>query len=280
MKKNTQCKTITREELVEVLKPYPEYEVSQHQLNVVYPNKYIITGVDDRITVYTKKDAHPTPIYEQIDTPPEGTEVYPDTLTFLKALIEHVEYTRFNHFDYRVPISTMTTLLEFALAIKDDFLSEFNGSCNSANLFSVMGRPYSGYMPLQDGGYEITEQYFHSLQDPSFHLTKKQTAWGSREADKIIEGYQEEYQIPEDIGIDYDSPEFQDWESAWCEDFQCQLTVKVFVLSDTTPEIGLEVFITYGNDVEEILIDRLISPSELNTSYIEQLKIEINLLNC
>jgi len=151
MKKNTQCKTITREELVEVLKPYPEYEVSQHQLNVVYPNKYIVTGVDDRITVYTKKDDRPTPIYEQTDTPPEATEVY---------------------------------------------------------------------------------------------------------------------------------PEFQDWGSRLCEDFQCQLTVKVFVLSDTTPEIGLEVFITYGNDVEEILIDRLISPSELNTSYIEQLKIEINLLNC
>ena len=286
MKNNVQCKTITREVLVAALKPFHEYEVSRLQLNAILPDCYTVTGVDDKIVIYTKKGERPTFIYEQTDTPPKDTEIFTDEQAFLKALIDHIENERFNHFDLTVPVSTRDTLLDFALALKDDFIGEFTESANCKSISSVMGRDYDDYIPPHDGGYEITEQYLHSLQDSSFHFTKNQTAWGSREADEIAAKYRSEHEIPEDHDIDYDSSEWQEWEDAWCEDFRCQLTVKVTVLSDNATEICVEVFVTYGYGIDEVLVDKLIPLAELtNTTdsteysmddHVRLLKIEVD----
>jgi hypothetical protein len=279
MKNLTQCKTITRDELVTALKPYPEYGVSQLQLNTVLPDYYIITGVDDRLVIYTKKGERPTFSYEQTDTPPEGTEEFEDKYTFLTYLIYHIENKRFNHFNHRTEKTTMDIVLSFALAIKDDFISEFRESALCQSISSLMGRAYDGYIPLQDGGYGITEHHTYSLGDSSYHFTKNQTDWGSREADRIAAEYRIEHEIPEDHGIDFDCSEFQEWEEAWCEDFRCQLIVNVTVPSDSTTEVDIEVLVTYGSDCEETLVDKRVHLGELTeegiATCIKQLKTEV-----
>ena len=283
-----QCKPIARAELIEALKPFPEYVVSDLQLNVILPNKCIVSGVDDVITVYTKacdKQGRGRSPYKQTDIPPEGTEVFPDKKTFLKALITHIKDERFNHFNLSVPEKVKNTLLAFSLAIREGLISDFRESANCADISSLMGRDAYSYTSLHDGGYMITDLYLHSLQDSTFHFTKTQTEWGSKEVNKMVESFKVHYDIPEEVDIDYDSPEFEEWESDWENDFHCQLTVKVTVPSDSTDEVEVVIIITYGYEIDEVLVEKLIPLSELaNTDdltmysmedHVRLLKIEI-----
>src|SRR5574343_1855036 len=112
MKKDMQCKTITRKAIVEAVSPFPEYEVSQLHLNIILPNYYRVSGIGDCIDVFTvasperedpttrefycrnyndlqkregtenanafyKYGRGKSP-YKQTDIPPEGTEVFED----------------------------------------------------------------------------------------------------------------------------------------------------------------------------------------------------------
>lgn len=124
------------------------------------------------------------------------------------------------HFADSVPQAVRDKLLMLATAVKDGFIGEQGEAYGSTTLDAIYGQAYSGYIPLQLGGYEVSELYRNDT-DSSYHFTKEQTDFNNKQSEDCYEAFARDNGLENDFTIDCMSPEMQDafydYENEWFE---------------------------------------------------------------
>jgi hypothetical protein len=89
--------------------------------------------------------------------------------------------------------------------VLDDFISDFKDSTGCASLEELSGIPKSGWIPLQQGGFVITELYNNGI-DPSYHFNDAHSRFNDKKYEDFIEQYMKNNELDE---IDYNDDNFQ-----------------------------------------------------------------------
>jgi hypothetical protein len=141
------------------------------------------------------------------------------------------------HFNSKVSAELQAKLKEFADEAKDDFISEFADSEACSKVEELSGIAESGWIPLQLGGFIVSEYYRNDL-DASYHFTKEQGEFNQSLYDVELERYKKFNDVEE---IDYDDSEFQEWELDLFDPSYLRLTAFV----DNDGMVKLELTINY-----------------------------------
>lgn len=112
------------------------------------------------------------------------------------------------HFNSAVSTELQSKLKDFSEAALSDFISEFADSEACSKVEELSGIAESGWIPLQLGGFIVSEYYRNDL-DASYHFTKEQGEFNQSFYDIELERYKQFNDVEE---IDYDSSDFQEWE--------------------------------------------------------------------
>jgi hypothetical protein len=140
-----------------------------------------------------------------------------------------------SHFNPTVSLEVQTKLKEFADMVSDNFISEFRECFGCMNISTIDGIESSGYIPLQKGGFNISEFYRNGI-DPTFLFTKKQKAFNDKLYDDFITEYKRENSLDE---IDYDDNEYQRCE---CDLFESSLLeFRIWIDNDDMVQIYISV---------------------------------------
>lgn len=128
-----------------------------------------------------------------------------------------------NHFAPGVPEKTRRKLLEIAESVKENIMVTmgWKESFGSARIDEISGNPLPGFIPLQAGGYEVTE-FFRSDTDSSYHFTPAQTKHVTALEHMLYKQFQEDHpelkddwsfsELPEEL-----QEEFSNTEAEWFE---------------------------------------------------------------
>lgn len=127
------------------------------------------------------------------------------------------------HFNSAVSIKLQNQVKSFAEAAFEDFISDFKESNSCSNIEPLFGIPQSGWIPMQLGGFTVTE-FYHNDMDPSYHFTKEQSDFNQEFYDDMIEHYKADNELEE---IDYDDNDFQNWEAELFDSAMLRLVVYV-----------------------------------------------------
>jgi len=127
------------------------------------------------------------------------------------------------HFNSAVSIELQNQVKAFAEAANEDFISDFKDSNGCSNVEPLFGIAQSGWIPMQLGGFTITE-FYQNDSDPSYHFTKEQTDFNQKFYDDMVEDYKVDNDLKE---IDYDDNDFQEWEVDLFDSAMLRLVVYV-----------------------------------------------------
>ena len=127
------------------------------------------------------------------------------------------------HFNSVVSIELQNKVEAFALASFEDFISDFKESNSCSQIEPLFGIAQSGWIPMQLGGFTITE-FYHNDMDSSYHFTKEQTDFNQAFYDDMVEHYKVDNDLEE---IDYDDNDFQNWEAELFDSSMLRLVVYV-----------------------------------------------------
>ena len=141
------------------------------------------------------------------------------------------------HFNNTVSIELQTKMSEFAENVNDDFISEFRDCCGCSNIATIDGIEYSGYIPLQKGGFLISEFYSNEL-DSTYHFTKNQTTFNAKIYESFLNDYKRENSLDE---IDYDDEMFQNLENDFFD--PCAFEFRIWI--DNSDMVQIDVSVNY-----------------------------------
>jgi hypothetical protein len=177
------------------------------------------------------------------------------------------------HFNESVTVEVQTKLKEFSENVLENFISKFREGFGCSRIDNIYGIASSGYIPLQKGGYMISEFYSNDI-DKSNHFTKKQTEFNAQCYESFLTEYKRDNSIDE---IDYDDVDFQNAESEYFE--PCALEVRIWIKKDDM--VILNVSVNYRDapyyrfKIAETIIEKSMTIDEfmkLDDSYLIALK--------
>jgi len=157
---------------------------------------------------------------------------------------------RSEHFANRVPGPVREKIRELADKIEDDFISDLNGEPIGASRVSeIYGKPQPGFIPFQDGGYEITELYHTSGVDTSFALSEAHEEWLDESHDNMIESFRADFELGEEFDLSEASLEleedFTEYENEWFDPALAR--VRVFVDRHPTQNVYIDAALNYSD---------------------------------
>lgn len=137
------------------------------------------------------------------------------------------------NFKSTVPAELQAKVKAFADAFHGEWshiisTGESYGTLSAVN--EIEGNYRSGWMPRQDGGFEISELYLNE-QDSSYHFTEKQTEWANDQAKDCFLAFLSDNGI--DSETDYDDlteeqrEELFEYEMEWFEPALVRLQIFV-----------------------------------------------------
>ena len=89
------------------------------------------------------------------------------------------------HFNPCVPWKIRDKLYELAEEVKQYISNNFSNSWGCGRVDKIYGQASDGYIPFQNGGYEVTD-YFCSDTDPSYHFCSAQTDYINKIYDGLV----------------------------------------------------------------------------------------------
>jgi len=167
-----------------------------------------------------------------------------------------------SHFAPSVSQALRGKMFEVAEAIKEDFISDCGREAHGCNRIEpIYGKSYDGFIPFQDGGYEISEFYRNDI-DSSYHFTKAQSESMERSKKDMYESFYHDHikgndKRAADVKLDKDFsysdlPEklqsvFSDYENEWFESalLRCELWVSDGYHDDKADTIYYRVSLGY-----------------------------------
>jgi hypothetical protein len=145
------------------------------------------------------------------------------------------------HFKQSMPDAVALKMKALAELVEQDYISEQGEAYGCTHSNEVSGVGYAGFMPFQDGGYEVTELYRND-QDSSYHFNDAQTEWVDNQTTRMYEAFAWDNRkelvnagvtLPEGWGYN-DLPEdlqnvFSDYENEWFEPALLRFTTWAYV---------------------------------------------------
>ena len=177
------------------------------------------------------------------------------------------------HFNKDVSIEVKTKLKEFSENVLENFISEFKDGHGCVKIDEISGIAYSGYIPLQKGGYLISEFYNNGIDCAYF--TKNQKEFNEKCYESFLAEYKKDNSLTE---IDFDDVDFQNADNEYFE--PCALELRIWIEKDDT--IILNVSVNYKDAPyyrfkgAEMIIEQSKSIDEfmnLDDSFLDNLKI-------
>jgi len=141
------------------------------------------------------------------------------------------------HFNTAVSVELQERLESFSAEALDNFISDFKESNGCSQVEELFGVAQSGWIPMQMGGFTISE-FYHNDIDSSYHFSKKQTEFNEKYYTAQIADYAKEHGLDE---IDYDDTDFQDWEVELFDEALLRLVAYV----DNFGLVQLELSVNY-----------------------------------
>ena len=138
-----------------------------------------------------------------------------------------------NNFKDAVPLVLQLKMKELAELINDNFRAirsnRGESQTGESRLDEIQGNYVSGWMPRQDGGFEVSE-WMVSDRDSSYHFTEKQTDWVNAQLNDCFDAFKSDNDIDSDCDelTEDQREEFFEYERDWFQDgacLQCQLFV-------------------------------------------------------
>jgi hypothetical protein len=134
--------------------------------------------------------------------------------------------TNTEHFAENVPTELRDKLAELAEAIEENFISDYNHDAyGCTHINEIYGYHISGFIPFQNGGYEITELYNNGWSTGSY-FTEAQQESESESYDYMVECFLHDVLDDhatvardfsyEDLSED-NKRKFEDYEAEWFE---------------------------------------------------------------
>lgn len=127
-----------------------------------------------------------------------------------------------NNFKSSVPESVQTKLKELAELIESDFsdIVSNRGAYSCLKLSEIEGNYVSGWMPRQDGGFEVSE-FFQCDQDSSYHFSEKQTEYMQEQAKTCYDSFLADNDLDADTEYsdltDEQQNDLSNYESGWMD---------------------------------------------------------------
>ena len=141
----------------------------------------------------------------------------------------------FEHIKDSVPPHIQSKMFMLAAMAKNELIGDFN-ECYSSDgeIENISGVAYDGFMPFQDGGFEVNA-FYRNDTDESYHFSKKQTEFNERQYDDLINSFTSDFEL--DSGWTWDDltnelqESFSQYECEWFE--PCLLSFQVFADGET-----------------------------------------------
>lgn len=160
------------------------------------------------------------------------------------------------NFKASVPANIQTKMSTLSQAIFDNWDKIVVGSmCNETQgevrLDEIQGNYVSGWMPSQDGGFDIS-CWYRSDMDSSYHFTEKQTDFVNEQMESCRESWYSDNSI--DSGTDWDDlteeqrESFCEYEMDWFQD-GALFSVQMFVEGFGTYDDGKRQHVTIRSSV-------------------------------
>lgn len=161
------------------------------------------------------------------------------------------------NFKSSVPNAVQVKLMFLAQGIEaqfDNIVSAFSSRAESitdVSLNEIEGNYVSGWMPRQDGGYDVS-QMFRSDLDSSYHFTEKQTDFVNDQSEDCRKAFYSDNGIDSDDELDAEQEsEYCNYESDWFQDgalFQVQMFANGYpgsVWEEKEQTINIRVSVNY-----------------------------------
>lgn len=155
-----------------------------------------------------------------------------------------------DHFKSSVPDAVALKMYVLASLIHEDYISEQGESYGTKQLSEISGIGYDGYIPFQDGGFEVTDMYPSTPWTTTFNAAHEEFL--NKESDRCLENYMHELmrqgRRADDLPVDatYEDltekqkEEYGDYENEWFE--PALLRFATWISMDTK----------WGNEAKEV----------------------------
>lgn len=174
------------------------------------------------------------------------------------------------HFDASVSPTVANKLHAVALLVQHNYISDYkqpNGSYGDSNLTTIGGKPEDGYVPFQQGGFEVTD-FYQCDQDTSYHLTSKQSEYMAKLDKACLEQFCEENDIVNVNDIpDGMSDILSDFEANWYE--PTLLRFRIYIKHNLVCmrlSVNYKDMPYYRNDSDELISEHTLSIDDFMTA--------------
>ena len=158
----------------------------------------------------------------------------------------------FSNFKSEVSAEVQNKINALALHIMENWDSFINaGECiiSPETIESIHGNAYNGFIPFQDGGFQVSGFYSNNPWD--YHISKGQKEYNERQSNDCWEQFLRDNNI--ESGIEWDNltekqkEEFSDYESEWFELALVQFEVFAdnFRYGGNKPSVTVRVSVNY-----------------------------------
>ena len=158
----------------------------------------------------------------------------------------------FSNFKSEVPAAVQNKINALAMNVMENWNSFINsGECiiSPETIETISGNAYDGFIPFQDGGFQVSGFYGNNPWD--YHISKGQKEYNERQSNDCWEQFLRDNAL--NSGIEWDNltekqkEEFSDYESEWFELALVQFEVFAdnFRYGENKPSVTVRVSVNY-----------------------------------
>jgi hypothetical protein len=129
---------------------------------------------------------------------------------------------RFDHIKATIPGTIQARMRALALLARDDLINDFGGfrecATKAEKVDDISGVPFDGFIPFQDGGFNLTAFYSQSC-DASHNFSQEQTEFN----ESVYNSQRDQFARDNDLDPNFQYHELTDELQAVFDEYECNL---------------------------------------------------------